>query len=125
MPRTRIMVLLLALTIALPACTTPLIRATLEGDIAAVQALLNKGTDMRGRDDLGMTALILALDLAVFINGLPIATFELKNKLTKQTVEDAIQQYKRDRDPKELLFQFARYAVHFAVDEGNRRMARS
>jgi type I restriction enzyme R subunit len=41
----------------------------------------------------------LALDLALFINGLPIATFELKNSLTKQTVEDAVQQYKRDRDP--------------------------
>jgi type I restriction enzyme, R subunit len=46
----------------------------------------------------------LALDLCLFINGLPIATFELKNSLTKQTVEDAVQQYKRDRDPRELLF---------------------
>ncbi len=44
----------------------------------------------------------LALDMAVFINGLPIATFELKNKLTKQTVDDAVEQYKRDRDAKEL-----------------------
>ncbi|MFI5782701.1 type I restriction endonuclease subunit R [Nocardia sp. NPDC051570] len=59
----------------------------------------------------------LALDLAVFINGLPIATFELKNKLTKQTVLDAVQQYQRDRDPKELLFQFGRCVVHFAVDD--------
>ncbi|WP_429886125.1 type I restriction endonuclease subunit R [Geoalkalibacter halelectricus] len=59
----------------------------------------------------------LSLDLAVFINGLPIATFELKNKLTKQTVLDAVQQYQRDRDPKELLFQFGRCAVHFAVDD--------
>ena len=64
----------------------------------------------------------LALDLAVFINGLPIATFELKNKLTKQTVDDAIQQYKRDRDEKELLFQFGRCAVHFAVDDHEVRM---
>ncbi len=55
--------------------------------------------------------------MAVFINGLPIATFELKNKLTKQTVRDAVQQYQRDRDPKELLFQFGRCAVHFAVDD--------
>ena len=39
------------------------------------------------------------LDLALFVNGLPIATFELKNSLTKQTVEDAIEQYKRNRDP--------------------------
>jgi type I restriction enzyme R subunit len=64
----------------------------------------------------------LALDLAVFINGLPIATFELKNRLTKQTVDDAVQQYKRDRSPKELLFQFGRCAVHFAIDDLEVRM---
>ena len=59
----------------------------------------------------------LALDLALFINGLPVATFELKNSLTKQTVEDAVEQYKRDRDPRELLFQFGRCIAHFAVDD--------
>ncbi len=59
----------------------------------------------------------LALDLCLFINGLPVSTFELKNKLTKQTVEDAINQYKRDRSSKELLFQFGRCMVHFAVDD--------
>ena len=64
----------------------------------------------------------LALDLGVFINGLPVATFELKNRLTKQTVEDAVQQYKRDRDPKELLFHFGRSMVHFAVDDQEVRM---
>ncbi len=64
----------------------------------------------------------LALDLCVFINGLPVATFELKNRLTKQTVEDAVQQYRRDRDPKELLFQFGRCMVHFAVDDQEVRM---
>jgi type I restriction enzyme R subunit len=64
----------------------------------------------------------LALDLGIFINGLPIATFELKNRLTKQTVEDAIQQYKQDRDPRELLFQFGRCMVHFAVDDQEVRM---
>src|SRR5690606_35077130 len=58
-----------------------------------------------------------ALDLALFINGLPIATFELKNSLTKQTVEDAVEQYKRDRDPREKLFEFGRCVAHFAVDE--------
>ena len=58
-----------------------------------------------------------ALDLCLFINGLPVATFELKNSLTKQTVEDAVQQYKRDRDPRELLFEFGRCVVHFAVDD--------
>jgi type I restriction enzyme, R subunit len=59
----------------------------------------------------------LALDLALFINGLPIGTFELKNSLTKQTIEDAVQQYKRDRDPREKLFAFGRCIVHFAVDD--------
>lgn len=63
-----------------------------------------------------------ALDLALFINGLPIATFELKNSLTKQTVADAIEQYKRDRDPRERLFEFGRCAVHFAVDDAEVRM---
>ncbi|OGQ50174.1 MAG: DEAD/DEAH box helicase, partial [Deltaproteobacteria bacterium RIFCSPLOWO2_02_FULL_57_26] len=58
-----------------------------------------------------------ALDLGLFINGLPIATFELKNSLTKQTVEDAVEQYKRDRDPRERLFDFGRCVVHFAVDD--------
>ncbi|MBL8889137.1 MAG: type I restriction endonuclease subunit R [Planctomycetaceae bacterium] len=58
-----------------------------------------------------------ALDLGLFINGLPIATFELKNSLTKQTVADAIEQYKLDRDPKEPLFRFGRCVVHFAVDD--------
>ena len=59
----------------------------------------------------------LALDLGLFINGLPIATFELKNSLTKQTVADAVQQYQRDRDPREQLFQFGRCMAHFAVDD--------
>ena len=59
----------------------------------------------------------LALDLCLFINGLPVATFELKNSLTKQTVADAVEQYRRDRDPKEKLFQLGRCLVHFAVDD--------
>ncbi len=63
-----------------------------------------------------------ALDLCLFINGLPIATFELKNSLTKQTVEDAVEQYRRDRDPREPLFAFGRCVVHFAVDDGEVRM---
>ena len=59
----------------------------------------------------------LALDLALFVNGLPMATFELKNRLTKQTVHDAVRQYARDRSPGERLFELGRCAVHFAVDE--------
>ena len=58
-----------------------------------------------------------ALDLCLFINGLPIATFELKNSLTKQNAADAEAQYKRDRDPRELLFQFGRCIIHFALDD--------
>ena len=58
-----------------------------------------------------------SLDLVLFINGLPIATAELKNELSGQTVEDAIKQYKRTRDQRELLFDFKkRTLVHFAVD---------
>ncbi|CAK0775331.1 type I restriction enzyme, R subunit [Gammaproteobacteria bacterium] len=63
-----------------------------------------------------------SLDLCAFINGLPLITFELKNSLTKQTVEDAVEQYKRDRDPHETLFSFGRCLVHFAVDDSEVRM---
>ena len=63
-----------------------------------------------------------ALDLGLFINGLPVATFELKNSLTRQTVADAVEQYKRDRDPREPLFAFGRCVVHFAVDDSEVRM---
>lgn len=59
----------------------------------------------------------LALDMCLFINGLPVITFELKNQLTKQNVDDAVQQYKDDRDPREVLFSFKRCMVHFAVDD--------
>ena len=58
-----------------------------------------------------------ALDLALFVNGLPVATFELKNSLTKQTVADAVQQYRRDRDPREPLFELGRCMAHIAVDD--------
>ncbi len=59
----------------------------------------------------------LSLDFVVFINGLPVSTFELKNQFTIQNVEDAVRQYRTDRDPKELLFNFKRCMVHFAVDD--------
>ena len=58
-----------------------------------------------------------SLDIGLFINGLPVFTFELKNSLTKQTFNDAIWQYRRDRNPREPLFQFGRCVAHFAVDE--------
>ena len=58
------------------------------------------------------------------INGLPIATVELKNQFTGQDVEKAKQQYGQDRDNRELLFQFKRRAlVHFAVDPDEAWMA--
>jgi len=62
-----------------------------------------------------------ALDIALFINGLPVITFELKNNLTKQTVGDAVEQYRRDRSPREKLFAFGRCVAHFAVDESEAR----
>jgi type I restriction enzyme R subunit len=62
-----------------------------------------------------------ALDFVVFINGLPIFTAELKNRWTKQNVEDAVKQYKTDRNPRELIFQFKRCAAHFAIDDGEVR----
>ncbi len=58
-----------------------------------------------------------ALDIGLFINGLPVFTVELKNNLTRQTVHDAIQQYKKDRSPRESLFKFGCCVAHFAVDE--------
>ena len=62
-----------------------------------------------------------ALDIALFINGLPVFTFELKNSLTKQTVDDAVRQYRKDRNPRERLFEFGRCVAHFAVDENEAR----
>ncbi len=58
-----------------------------------------------------------SVDLVLGINGLPVATIELKNQFTGQDVKNAQRQYKEDRDPRELLFQFKKRAlVHFAVD---------
>ncbi|MCA9796553.1 MAG: type I restriction endonuclease subunit R, partial [Candidatus Eremiobacteraeota bacterium] len=56
-------------------------------------------------------------DLVLSVNGLPVASLELKNPMTGQTVQHAIRQYRFDRDPKERLFAFKRRClVHFAVD---------
>lgn len=59
----------------------------------------------------------LALDLCLFINGLPAVTIELKNHFTGQSTTDAVEQYKEDRDPRDTLFSFKRCMVHFAVDD--------
>ena len=57
-----------------------------------------------------------SLDMVLFLNGIPVFTAELKNPLTGQTVEDAIRQYKTDRDPREPLLAYGRCLAHFAVD---------
>jgi len=58
-----------------------------------------------------------SLDLALSLNGIPVVTAELKNPMTSQTWRNAIHQYKNDRNPKDLIFQFKkRTLVHFAVD---------
>ena len=58
-----------------------------------------------------------SLDITLSLNGIPLITLELKNPLTGQTVENAKQQYRQDRDPREIIFEFKRRTlVHFAVD---------
>lgn len=58
-----------------------------------------------------------SLDVTLSVNGIPVATAELKNPFTGQTVEEALRQYRQDRDPREPIFEFKRRAlVHFAVD---------
>jgi type I restriction enzyme R subunit len=57
------------------------------------------------------------LDVVLSLNGLPVATAELKNPMTGQTWQNAIEQYKNDRDPNDLIFKFKkRTLIHFAVD---------
>ena len=64
-----------------------------------------------------------SLDIVLSLNGIPITTVELKNPLTGQTVDDAMKQYRRDRDPREPIFEFKRRTlVHFAVDTERVRM---
>jgi type I restriction enzyme R subunit len=57
-----------------------------------------------------------SVDMVLFINGLALATLELKNPWTGQNVNHAKKQYREDRDPNETLFHFRRCLVHFAVD---------
>jgi type I restriction enzyme, R subunit len=57
------------------------------------------------------------LDVTLALNGIPVATLELKNPMTAQNWRHAVTQYKNDRDPSDLVFQFKkRTLVHFAVD---------
>lgn len=58
-----------------------------------------------------------SLDTVLFINGFPLVTLELKNQYTGQDVNNAVRQYKEDRDCNEPIFLFnERSLVHFAVD---------
>ncbi|MDG4601474.1 MAG: type I restriction endonuclease [Defluviicoccus sp.] len=58
-----------------------------------------------------------SVDVALSVNGIPVATLELKNPLTGQTATEAVRQYRQDRDPRERIFDFKKRAlVHFAVD---------
>ncbi len=64
------------------------------------------------------------LDVVLSLNGIPLVTIELKNPMTGQTWRNAIYQYKNDRDPADLIFQFKRRTlVHFAVDTDEVYMA--
>jgi len=60
-----------------------------------------------------------SLDIALFLNGIPLATIELKDRMTGSgyNVNSAIRQYQNDRDPREPLFKYGRCLIHFAVDE--------
>jgi len=82
-------------------------KALFEQNLFTVTRQLKYSRDETGR----------ALDMGLFINGLPVFTFELKNSLTKQTTSDAVWQYKKDRNPREKLFEFGRCVAHFALDE--------
>lgn len=59
-----------------------------------------------------------AIDLCLFVNGLPVLTAELKNQFTNQNTAHAVEQYKRDRKPETAtLFRFKRAVAHFAIDD--------
>jgi type I restriction enzyme R subunit len=84
---------------------------------------LNPDLEARYRaNEIGITRQLVTksgavLDLTISLNGIPIVTVELKNPMTGQNVRNAIHQYKSDRDPRELIFEFKkRTLVHFAAD---------
>ena len=58
------------------------------------------------------------LDMVVFVNGLPLFTFELKNPWTGQTARyNGQKQYREDRDPRDPLLNFGRCLAHFTLDK--------
>jgi type I restriction enzyme R subunit len=97
----------LSLYFPLPSPQNPSAKAAYEANIFGVIRQLHYSKTAGGD----------AIDFAIFVNGLPLATFELKNHYTGQTVKNAIKQYQTDRNPKETLLRPKRCAVHFAVDD--------
>lgn len=63
-----------------------------------------------------------SIDVMISLNGLPVMTLELKNHYTGQTIDNAVNQYQNDRDPKDPLLAPKRCAVHFAVDDDDIKM---
>jgi type I restriction enzyme R subunit len=66
--------------------------------------------------NMSETSLEDSIDLVFFVNGIPVATAELKSQTAGQNVKDAIQQYRYDRKPSDLIFRY-RSLINFAVDE--------
>jgi type I restriction enzyme R subunit len=90
------------------------------------ESSLNEDTQkLYGQNILGVTRQVFyskannnSLDLVLSVNGIPVATLELKNQFSGQDVNNARRQYIYDRDPRELIFQFKkRTLVHFTVDD--------
>ena len=63
-----------------------------------------------------------AVDVALFVNGIPVADAELKNEMTGQSVDHAVAQYRSERDASDTLLSY-RSLVHFAVDTQDVKMA--
>lgn len=59
-----------------------------------------------------------SIDLVFFLNGIPVATAELKSQTAGQNVKHAIRQYRYDRKPSDLIFK-SRSLVNFAIDEND------
>ena len=58
-----------------------------------------------------------SIDMVLSLNGIPLIALELKNQITGQSIDNSKYQYKYDRNPKELAFQFnKRILVYFGVD---------
>ena len=87
------------------------------GNVAAAERHATNRLSLTRQVHYGQASRRQSIDLCLFVNGLPFATFELKNTFTNQNYQHAIDQYKRDRDPREPLFEVGRCAVHVALDE--------